>query len=88
MEKKKIALAGPVNISGLTIFLVEQTAVYVWQKGRASSFFGFKKPLYILVSYPEMPTRAFTVAGDEISLDRISLKYPELKSRFEEQYSY
>ena len=83
MEKKQINIEGPVSAAGLTIRPVTQTTLYSGQiKGR-STFFGLKKPLYILVIDPSSTIRAFTLTGEAIALEEMVSAHPEIKEEIE-----
>jgi hypothetical protein len=83
MEKKYINIEEPVPAAGLTIRPVTQTILYGRQiKGRLT-FFGLKKPLYILVIDPISAVRALTLTGEAISLEEIISAHPELKEEIE-----
>ena len=79
MEKKQIAVGKPVAVSGLTIVPVTETATYYWLKDGSYSFFGLKKPLYILSSVPGKPLEVFEINGEQTNIDKIISVYPELK---------
>jgi hypothetical protein len=83
MEKKKIELNAPVAISGITIVPVTETSMQVRQKDGKASYFGFKRPVYVLVLSPEAPARAFQVTGEETTVELIASEYPELKDALE-----
>ena len=79
MEKKQVTIDNPTSISGLTLTSVTETLTYGWRNKGRPSFFGFKKPLYILISDGRAAIRAFTVTGKTTSLEQILSDYPELR---------
>ena len=87
MEKKQVAIENPVTISGSKITPVIQISLHCWQNKGRISFFGFKKPLYVLISQPGSPLKAFAVNGEAVSLESISLEYSELRDILEKMQS-
>lgn len=83
MEKKQVAIENPVIISGLSITPLTESSIYCWEDKNNIFFFAHKKPLYIFISKPESPTEAFTLTGEAVSFDSITLKFPELKEALE-----
>ena len=79
MEKKQVAIGDPVSVGGATIIPVTQTWSHSWQDQQRSTFFGLKKPLYVLVLSAELPVRAFGIDGIEIDVKAIRDEYPELQ---------
>ncbi len=79
MEKKQIAVGDPITISGITIIPVIQTQVDSWPYNGGINFFGLKKPLYLLVSSPKSPVKAFDMYGKETPIEEIEQKFPELQ---------
>jgi hypothetical protein len=79
MEKKQVAIENPVNVDGLSIIPITETVIYGWQYKGNFSFFGHKRPIYVLISKPESRLEAFTISGEPISTDKIALSFPELR---------
>ncbi len=72
-------IEAPVIVSGLSIMPVTQTLIFSRQNKVGISFFGFKRPLYVLIGNRELPIKAFTITGEAVSTEEIISDYPELK---------
>jgi hypothetical protein len=79
MEKKQVGLETAVNVSGRTLVVVAQTSIYTWQNNNYPVFFGFKKPLYLLVQEMAGKTTFFDMDGKEVMREVILTRYPDLK---------
>jgi hypothetical protein len=71
MEKREVTIEGPLTIGGTKIYVVTEVRIgCTSSKGRLVCF-GTKKPTYtVIVSDSE--TRAFTVQGEEVTLERLT----------------
>lgn len=84
MEKKEVAIEGPLTIGGIKVYV----AAEVWigctsSKGRLACF-GAKKPTYtVIVSDSEK--RAFTVRGEEVSMEQLTKDVAGIEALLESQ---
>ena len=81
MEKKQVTIESPVTVAGLTITPVTGTSIYGWRNKKGLSFFGFKKPIYVLVSDQRSPVKVFAITGGETSVEQIVSEHPELRDK-------
>jgi hypothetical protein len=79
MEKKQVAIEEPVSLVGLTIVIVTETRIWAFGEDRSSMMFGSKEPLFVLIKTPATHYKVFDMEGEEIQLDEIKDKFPELK---------
>ena len=77
MEKKEITIEGPLKVGDITVIAVAETLLSYGSGNSGAVFSAAKKPLYIvMISGSEK--RAFDVAGQEMSLDRIIALAPAI----------
>jgi len=82
MEKKEIAIDNPVAVVGLTLIPVVQVSLNYWRANSATSFFGVKQPVAVIVVSPSAK-KAFRITGEEISLDQLIQEAPVVKETLE-----
>jgi len=78
MAEEKVSIETPLAIGSLTIFPVVQTYSFMRLNQAGLAFYGFKKPLAILVKNIGAQTRVILVTGEEVTLKQIVSQYPEL----------
>ena len=84
MEKKEIAIEGPVTIGTIKVYVVAE----VWigctsSKGRLACF-GAKKPTYTVI-ISDSEKRAFTVQGEEVTMERLTEDVAGIEALLESQ---
>ena len=84
MEKKEITIESPLAIGGRKVYVVAEARIgCTSSKGRLACF-GAKKPTYIvLVSDSEK--RAFTVRGEEVTMERLTEDVAGIEALLESQ---
>jgi hypothetical protein len=83
MEKKQVTLENPTRIAGLTFLPLTQTLVFSWQNKGRLTFFGLKKPLYVLILNAEKKLTSFSIEGQEIPPEEILSQYPEIREKLD-----
>jgi hypothetical protein len=82
MEKKKVIIAGPMAIAGITLILVIKLSLNCQPAGSSIFFSGIKQPINVVVASP--PTKkAFDVNGDEIPIGLLLQEVPDLAGMLE-----
>jgi hypothetical protein len=79
MEKKRALIENPITFRGRTLIPISQVSTWTWQSRGQTSFFGFKKPLFILISAPETNIRAIKATGELVSWEALVSALPALK---------
>jgi len=84
MEKKEVAIEGPLTIGGIKVYVASE----VWigctsSKGRLA-YFGAKKPTYIVI-VSDSEKRAFTVRGEEVTMERLTKDVAGIEALLESQ---
>jgi hypothetical protein len=77
MEKKKITIAGPIAVAGITLILVVKLSSNCQPAGSSLFFSGVKQPISLVVTSPSTK-RAFDIKGDEIPIDPLLREVPDL----------
>jgi hypothetical protein len=79
MEKKQIVREEPVNVPGLNITVISETAVLVWQNNGGPCFFALKKPRYLVVRESTGAITSWGIDGRQVATEIIIADYPELE---------
>jgi hypothetical protein len=79
MEKKRALIEKPITVRGRTLIPISQVSTWAWQSCGQTSFFGFKKPLFILISAPETNIQALKATGELVSWEALVSALPALK---------
>jgi len=84
MEKKEVAIEGPLTIGGIKVYVAAEVRIGCTNsKGRLACF-GTKKPTYtVIVSDSEK--RAFTVQGEEVTMERLTEDVAGIEALLESQ---
>jgi hypothetical protein len=82
MEKEKIKIEPPVSISGVTVIPVTKSSLNYRSGKKGISFFGYKEPVSVVVLSDNMK-KAFSVDGEEISLDELTAEIPDIQQLLE-----
>jgi hypothetical protein len=77
MEKKKVIIAGPVAIAGITLILVIKLSLNCQPSGSNIFFSGIKQPINVVVVSPSTK-KAFDIKGDEIPMGPLLQEVPDL----------
>jgi len=77
MEKKKITIAGPIAVAGISLTLVVKLSSNCRLAGNSLFFSGVKQPISLVVTSPSKK-RAFDIKGDEIPIGPLLREVPEL----------
>jgi hypothetical protein len=77
MEKKKVIIAGPMAIDGITLILVIKLSVNCQPGGSGVFFSGIKQPINVVVASP-LTKKAFDIEGDEIPIGPLLQEVPDL----------
>jgi hypothetical protein len=77
MEKKKVIIAGPMAIAGITLILVIKLSLNCQPAGSSIFFSGIKQPINVVVASPSTK-KAFDVKGDEIPIGLLLQEVPDL----------
>jgi hypothetical protein len=82
MEKEKIKIEPPVSISGVTVIPVTKSSLNYRSGKNNISIFGYKEPVSVVVLSDNMK-KAFSVDGEEISLDELTAEIPDIQQLLE-----
>jgi hypothetical protein len=82
MEKKKVIIAGPMAIAGITLILVIKLSLNCQPAGSSIFFSGIKQPINVVVASPSTK-KAFDVNGDEIPIGLLLQEVPDLAGMLE-----
>jgi hypothetical protein len=82
MEKKKVIIAGPIAIAGITLILVVKLSVNCQPAGNNMVFSGVKQPVGLVVKSP-WTNKAFDLDGDEVPISTLLEETPGLASMLE-----
>jgi len=82
MEKKKVIIAGPVAIAGITLILVIKLSLNCQPSGSNIFFSGIKQPINVVVVSPSTK-KAFDIKGDEIPMGPLLQEVPDLAGMLE-----
>ena len=82
MEKKKVIIAGPMAIAGITLILVIKLSLNCQPAGSSIFFSGIKQPVNVVVASPSTK-KAFDVNGDEIPIGLLLQEVPDLAGMLE-----
>jgi len=77
MEKKKVIVAGPVAIAGITLILVIRLSLNCQPTGSSIFFSGIKQPVNVVVTSPSIK-KAFDIEGGEIPIGPLLQEVPDL----------
>jgi hypothetical protein len=84
MEKKEVAIEGPLTIGGTRIYVASEVRIACTSnKGRLICS-GTKKPTYTLI-VSGLEKRAFTVQGEEVTLERLAEDVAGIEALLESQ---
>jgi hypothetical protein len=82
MEKKKVIIAGPMAIAGITLILVIKLSLNCQPAGSSIFFSGTKQAINVVVASPSTK-KAFDVNGDEIPIGPLLQEVPDLAGMLE-----
>jgi hypothetical protein len=82
MEKKKVVIAVPMAIAGITLILVIKLSLNCQGAGSNIFFSGSKQPINVVVASPSTK-KAFDIDGDEIPIDPLLQEVPDLAGMLE-----
>jgi hypothetical protein len=77
MEKKKVIIAGPVAIAGITLILVVKLSLNCQPVGSSIFFSGIKQPMNVVVA-SSSTKKAFDIEGGEIPIGSLLQEVPDL----------
>ena len=77
MEKKKVIIAGPVAIAGISLILVIKLSVNCQPAGGTLFFSGLKQPISLVVNSAS-GRKAFDIAGNEVPIEKLLEEAPDL----------
>ena len=83
MEKKKVTIANPVTIDGVTLIPVSQATINCWHSKRGIALSGSKHPVSIIIVTPS-GKRAYRITGEEITFDQLAQEIPDIMERLGE----
>jgi hypothetical protein len=70
MEKKKVTIAGPMVIAGITLILVIKLSINSQPAGNSLVFSGVKQPVSLVVASPASK-KALALDGGEIPINKL-----------------
>jgi hypothetical protein len=82
MEKKSVAVTGPIAIAGISLILVTRLSASCQSSGGNIFFSGIKQPVRIVVASPHAK-QAFDARGGKVSLDELVREFPHLAGALE-----
>jgi len=82
MEKKKVIVAGPMAIAGITLILVVKLSMNCQLAGGNIFFSGLKQPVGLVVTSPSAK-KAFDINGEEVPVSTLVHQTPGLRSVLE-----
>jgi hypothetical protein len=82
MEKKKVIIAGPMAIAGITLILVIKLSVNCQPAGNNIIFSGVKQPVSLVVA-SSASKKAFNLDGDEVPISTLLEETPGLAGMLE-----
>ncbi len=82
MEKEEVEIGSPVVLAGVILIPVTRTSLNSWGGKRGVSFFGFKKPVTVVVVSPT-GKRALRTTGEAVPLDQLIQEVPRIKEVLE-----
>ena len=77
MQKKKVTIASPIAIAGITIMAVIKLSVSCQPAGDSIVFSGVKQPVSLVIASASYK-KAFDIEGREISVSMLQQDTPEL----------
>jgi hypothetical protein len=77
MEKKKITIASPITVAGISLILVVKLSINCRLAGSSLFFSGVKQPISLVVTSPSTK-KAFDIKGDEIPIGLLQEEVPDL----------
>jgi len=78
MEKKEVELDNPIVVAGVTLIPVARVSLNYQRSNGIISFLGVKQPVGVVVVSPST-RRAFSINGEELSLDQFVEEVPGMK---------
>jgi hypothetical protein len=84
MEKKEVAIEGPLTIGGTRVYVSTEVRVGCTSSKSRLVCFGTKKPTYIVI-VSGFEKRAFTVQGEEVRLERLMEEVVGIEALLESQ---
>ena len=78
MEKERINVESPVNISGVTIIPITKSSLNYRSGKNNISIFGYKNPVGVVVLFDNLK-KAFSINGEEVSIGELSAEIPDLQ---------
>ena len=82
MEKKEINAGNPVVVAGVTLIPIEEVSLNYWCGNRGISVIAIKQPVSAVI-FSSSAKRAFSITGEEISLDNLIQEVPSIKGILE-----
>jgi hypothetical protein len=79
MEKKEVTIEGPLKVGGVTVITIADTLLKCESSNGGAVFMGIKKPSYVVV-ISKSEKRAFSVSGEDISMDQIIALVPGIEA--------
>ena len=77
MEKKKVIIAGPMAIAGISLILVVKESVNCQPAGGSLFFSGLKQPVNLVVN-SKSGRKAFDIGGNEVPIGKLLEEAPDL----------
>ncbi len=77
MEKKKVIIAGPMALAGITLILVIKLSLNCQPAGNSIFLSGMKQPVNVVVASPSTK-KAFNIEGEEIPIGTVLQEVPDL----------
>ena len=78
MEKEELVIGKPVAVAGVTLIPVARVSLNYWRRKSSFSYYGVKQLSMVVVVSPLM-TKALSVTGEEIPLDRVIREVPGIE---------
>jgi len=82
MEKKKVVIADPMAIAGITLILVIKLSLNCQPTAGSIFFSGIKQPMNVVVASPSTK-KAFDISGGEIPIGPLLKEVPDLVDMLE-----
>jgi hypothetical protein len=77
MEKKKVTIAGPIAVAGISVIPIIKVSVNCQPAGSSIIFSGVKQPISLVITSPSAQ-KAFDINGDEVQIGSLIQEVPDL----------
>lgn len=78
MEKKELAIEGPLTVGEHRVYVTAETRISCADNGGRLVCSAIRRPTFIVV-VSNAGKRAFTVAGEEVAVERVAEEFGEVE---------